>query len=144
MANSPLKHQKCGGNIFIDISPLLSFTTPSMSFTPEGLVLGVLEFSFKNSSTRNVLYHCEKCGNDISHEDTSKVTVECSVCYKEHSIAKTFTSFSIPVICEHCVEIVTGRAEPTTEQQRKVAKFLNFGSESKFMPFENILQSIRM
>ncbi len=143
MASSVLRHgEKCGGDIFVDIAPLISFTTPSMAFTPEGLTLGVMEFSLKSSGGK-VNFHCRKCSADFPLEDTDRILVECSVCYKEHPVSETFSSQSLAVICDTCAKVVSGEIEPKNEAQRRIVKFMSFGGNLKFVPFSTVLGIIK-
>jgi hypothetical protein len=132
-----LKHHKCGGNLSVNVTNLLIFKSPSVSFSSRGMTVGVLELQSKDSGQPS--FHCGKCGGELSLKELDQITVECMVCRKNKRIKEIFNSEVLPSICDSCLDGLTGKKDPEEDIQR-ISRLLSIPKDMVFLPFSDILR----
>jgi len=102
---SMLRHEKCGGNLQVDVTHLFTIRTPSISYTPKGIALGVVEIDL-NRGAKGLAFFCEKCKERII-DNYDKVLATCMACQKSKNVSEIRTLPQISSICEECCEVLT-------------------------------------
>ncbi len=142
MSFSILKHgNKCGGTLIADATHLFSIRTPSISYGPGGITLGVVEITLDDAPTKGMGFICEKCGTKVL-EDFSNVVVRCLACETMKKINEMYTSSQIPAICEECVTVLTvGYEGAIPPSLRYVSNWMSIPKNVPLKKFEEILKS---
>lgn len=144
MSDSIIRHVKCGGKVFVDVSPMLRFSTPAMAFTPTGVVLPVLELQEKDKGRGVPEWYCRECDKTFQPSGSEKeLEIRCLVCSEWKPVKKVFNCHQVPAICESCVSVLTGKSPPENPAQRKAVQFMSFGDSLKFVKFTEILSSVK-
>lgn len=136
---SILKHKKCGGELFIDLSNMFTFKTPSAAISPDGIKVGVVEFQTKARGSLRL--SCSKCDSELNPAESEEILVMCALCKSYHPVDEVYTSYQINALCGNCRDMISGKKEPSPSMQ-DVVRLLHLDWKNfKMDSFENILKS---
>lgn len=136
-----LRHNgKCKGKIVLDLCNMFSLTTPSIRFTDEGIVAGVVELSaIAKPQQFSAVFTCLKCGQ--KHEiasATNFVDGQCSICSKWFPLKNLSENPMIATVCNNCIiSIIEGG---TTEFAQNISTYLRLDKNTKFTPLSEVIK----
>lgn len=130
-------HNKCGGNLFLDLSGLLCLKTPSLSISPEGITVGVSEIQYNKKAQPS--FSCDKCGKSVACTNSEEIMVECSLCGNFVESPNISNCFQIPACCESCKNQLSGKEKPSDKIAR-IAEYLVLPKGLNFIPYSELLK----
>lgn len=137
---SVLSHKNCGGYLYADVRDIFCIETPSISISPDGIFLGVLELNLASSKEPKIKFRCGKCNSTLSN-DSKDVYAKCLACSKIKEIAVMYTSKEIPCICEDCLESLREENDnPIPEHLLNIASWIRITKSIKVVKLTTILK----
>ena len=145
MADFMLRHKgKCKGAITANLGNLFEIVSPGISITSAGIKIGTAEVRAKRGPSLLAL-SCQKCGEDFSETSELPIECQCFVCRSYHSASNMYVSQNIPPICDSCLKVLTGKAEPTNDKIRTVTSFILLPNEGlKFVSLTEVIKTIHL
>lgn len=143
MGHSLLKHVgECGGNLHVDITRMFTIRTPSVTITPRGIFVGVMELQKVKGKDSTYELTCEKCSESISKEDFAEdAGVTCMVCRKTKPSDEVSCCEQIAAICHECAGYLSdGNKEPVPEYIRPLSSVVRITKDMKLKTYSEILK----
>lgn len=144
MGFSLFKHNKikCGGNLIMEITDMFSIKTPSLSITPEGIYVGVVELGLAGYKKPTFMFCCEKCGDTIKKEKfEEEIVVTCMICRMNKPLGEISTCNQISSICADCVQCLgADNTEPIPEHLKAISSWLRITADIKLKNYLDILK----
>lgn len=123
MTKAMLRHGgTCRGTIALDITKQFYISTPSFSFSPEGISLGITEISERKDSGGASLV-CLKCGTGIDLDNEKSIQAQCMFCRKYRTINSLWVSYPFHCVCDSCKNILSGEQETNDENLLEVMSY---------------------
>lgn len=121
-----LHSKRCSGHLSVDVSDMFCIRSPSLAFSPAGLTIGVLEITGKNFKMEQVKFICSRCEQQLSIEEVVEKSIcQCVLCKEIKPAAEMFSANETMLVCENCVNIITGKSkEEASPQLQKVIQYI--------------------
>lgn len=137
-----LKHKKCGGVISVDIANMYALRTHSIIITPQEVKLGVLELAPLRTTGQMASLICNSCEERfaIDEEGLEEIVAMCLVCSHKKPASELYVSFSFPLVCSSCKDVLSGTGKPSAKKEELTKYFSLKGSTIEFKPLVDILK----
>lgn len=139
---STFKHADCGGELILDVAAMFSFRTPSLSISPEGITVGVLELESRRTKNALPTFCCAKCSENIALKDFKEIETMCLVCRGYKSVGISYISRELSCICSDCKKALENpRSAGISESVKRVLTYINTPTRGfSFVKFTDVLE----
>lgn len=132
------KHRECGGTVLANLGRQLKIVSPGCRVSLDGILPGVMEI--RQIDIMFCGYVCLKCSKEFNEDEFEELEVECFACSEYKPVSETIVTDSIPMLCEHCLDVISGEEDPSNDNEKRVKNLLSLPKEFKRDTLINIMR----